>query len=83
MNTEQDPGQPVHPPAGDVGQEQPDDHMTLRDKFAIEAMRSILMTEEAMDRVGITAKNKKISPFTIVARMSYKMAGEMMKARRS
>lgn len=79
MSTED---QPQTPPRGeplDAGlPAQPD---PLRDKFALAAMQKILGSEAAMERVGEQAKKRSLAPFAIVARMSYRMANEMMKER--
>lgn len=54
--------------------------MSMRDYFAKGAMEATLASETAMEQVGNQA-TKKITPFAIVARMAYRMADEMLKAR--
>lgn len=54
---------------------------SLRDDFALAAMREILASDTAMDMVSKQAKKSNLAPSAIIARMAYRIANEMMKER--
>lgn len=55
--------------------------VSMRDFFAKGAMEATLGSEEAMSSIGEQAERSRVNPFKLVAKMAYRMADEMLKAR--
>lgn len=57
--------------------------MTLRDYFAAKAMQSTLESESALETIEAAATDTHMKTAALVARMSYAIADEMLKARQA